>query len=386
MTHQQRIITEDDIFSLLKQNEEENILLEKLRNFRNESYNPYPNGWNRLDFYKDVFSDNYIDGYLMTYSHGTVIRQPQRSYQYRGENEIFKSSKATLYRKLDQIEDKEKALVEEFVAYMRIADFLWLLLQLDHTQQFTTLQLRYNNTKYAHIDLLYEQLAQHYGLDTKWLDITSDLEVALFFACCKYDNNVQKWEPLTNTDFSKSMYAKFGVLIRRSTNHPDNLNLSESPFLEILPVGYQPFMRCHMQNSFVAKMNQSSCLQDDNSFEMLHFKHNEKFCSYIYEKMEGGKKIYPYEGLTILNDEIKDIKNRSIFTLETLDFALEEQQFESVNREQMIHLLINHGYRIISETNFISKEKIQLVNKHYMDFDIEKTYGIKLSSRFCYIP
>ncbi len=380
-----RIITEDDIFSLLKKNEEECILTEKARKFRDESYNPYPNGWNRLDFYREVFSDMQIDGFLMSYPHGRVIRQAERSFQYRGENQIYKSSKASLYRKLNEIDDKEKAIVEEFVAYMRIADFLSLLLKFDHTQAFISLQFSLNN-KLVGVDLLYEQIAQHYGLETTWLDITSDFEVALFFACCKFNDKTQKWKPLNNKDFNKKQETKFGVIFSRPANHPDNFIISDSKFLQILPVGFQPFMRCHMQNSYVAKMNQSSCLQEASSFETLRFMHNENLSKYIYDKMEGGKKIYPHEGLILVSDEIEVIKKKKIFTLETFDYTFEEPHFSSYSKELLNQLLIKHGYEIINASDYVPKEKIELVNELYVDFDIEKTYDIKLRSRLCFIP
>jgi len=380
-----RTITKYDILSMLKQNEEDCILTEQMRMSRNESYNPCPNGWNRHDFYREVFSDEYIDGFLMSYPHGRVIKQAERSFHYRGENQIFKSSKATLYRKLNEIDDKENALVEEFVAYMRIADFLWLLLNFEHTQAFISLQLSLNDNLFG-VDLLYEQLAQHYGFETTWLDLTSDFEVALFFACCKFNNKTQKWEPLTKNDFNKSQETKFGVIFRRASNHPNNFILSDSHSLEILPIGFQPFMRCHMQNSYVAKMNKSSCLQEEHSFETLKFRHNEKLCNFIYAKMEGGKKIYPSEGLIFVLDDIEAIKKKEVFTLETFEYALEEPQFKSYSKELLKQLIVNYGYKIINASNYIPKEKIELVNNQYVDFDIEKTYNMKLSTRLCFVP
>jgi hypothetical protein len=49
-------------------------------------------------------------------------------------------------------------------------------------------------------------------------------------------------------------------------------------------------------------------------------------------------------------------------------------------------LLVNYGYNIINASNYIPKEKIELVNKRYIDFDIEKTYDLKLRTRLCYTP
>lgn len=380
-----KVITEDDIFSLLKKNEEDFILAVKVKKFRDENYNPYPNGLNRHDFYREIFSDMRVDGFLMSYPHGRVIRQAERSFYYRGENQIFKSSQATLYRKLNEFDDKVKALVEEFVAYMRIADFLWLLLKFDHTQMFLSLELMLNN-KPTGIDLLYEQIAQHYGLDTVWLDITSDFEVALFFSCCKFNFTTKKWEPLTSKDFNIKYETKFGVIFRRPTNHPNNFLPSDFQSIEILPVGFQPFMRCHMQNSYVAKMDKSYCLQKDSTFEILRFSHSEKLCNYIYEKMEGGNKIYPYEGLLLMSDEIEEIKKRKIFTNETFDYAFEEPMFKSHNKELFKESLINYGYEIINASNYVPKEKIEIINNQYADFDIEKTFNIKLRTRLCFIP
>ncbi|MCD4772793.1 MAG: FRG domain-containing protein [Bacteroidales bacterium] len=380
-------ITIQEICSLLKKNQEDRVRSENISRSRDERYNPYPNGWNRLDFYKECFSDMFIDGFLMTYPHGTVIRQAQRSYYYRGEQQIFKSSQASLFRRLNEITNKEKSLVEEFVAYMRIADFLDLLLKFDHTQEFLALPLKSNNKSLnTGIDLLYEQLAQHYGFETVWLDVTSDFEVALFFSCCKFNNTLKKWEPLNNMDFNVKHETKFGVIFRKPTNHTSNFIPLDLQQTKILPVGFQPFMRCHMQNSYVALMDKSYNLQKDNSFEMLRFKHSEKLSNYIFKKMDCGKKIYPYEGLNLMTEELEELKKRKIFIIETFDYVCEEKKFKSLNKEKLKQLLVHYGYEIINASNYFSNEKKKKVNELYDDFNIEKTYNIKLKTRLTFIP
>ena len=43
----------------------------------------------------------------------------------------------------------------------------------------------FNHVKnWNYCDVIYEVLAQHYGLETGWLDITNDFKIALFFAVC----------------------------------------------------------------------------------------------------------------------------------------------------------------------------------------------------------
>ena len=375
-------ITKEQIFSLLKGNETDRIKAEEIRKLRDNNSNPFPNGWNRLDFFKEVFSDMYIDGFIMTYPHGTVIRQAQRSYYYRGENQLFDSSQASLYRRLNKIKNSTEFSIEEFVAYMRIADFLELLLKFDHTQKFISRQYSFEKAPAKiYIDLLYEQLAQHYGLETYWLDITSDFEVALFFACCKFDNQSHKWEPLNNEDFNKSYKTQFGVIFQKQTNHINNLTPLESQSVKILPVGFQPFMRCHMQNSYVAMMDKSHCLQKENTFKKFRFKHDEELCNYIFNQMDFGKKIYPHEGFNLMEAEIDKIKERKIFSIETFEYVCEEPKFKSLNKEILKQLLMDFGYELRNSQNVIPKEKIEQINKLYANFNMEQTYKIKFRTR-----
>jgi hypothetical protein len=377
-------ISKQDIFSLLKENEEDRIYAEKIKEHRETNYNPYPNGWNMHDFYKDFFSDMYIDGWISRYPHGTVVRQAQRSYYYRGESQVFSSSQSSLHRTLKKITDKEEALVKELVSFMKIVDFLDLLLRFNHTQEFLLLSFKCNDKPIGGIDLLYEQLAQHYGLETTWLDITSDLEVALFFACCKFNTISKKWEPLNKNDFNVKYETQYGVIFRRASWYPTNHLSDKFQDINILPVGFQPFMRCHMQNAYVAMMDKSYSLQDDNSFEIFQFRHDEELCNSIFEKMNYGKNIYPHEGLNLMDEEINDIKERSVFNQDTFDYTCEEERFKSYDKDMLKSLLSKYDYKIINACNYFSNKKIREINEVYKDFDIETTYNIRLRTRLTY--
>lgn len=375
-----------EISELLKANEKDRLSAEEIKRSRDEKLNNSTGDW-RYDFFRDVNADMYIDGFVMDYPHGRVIRQAERSFHYRGENQLFSSSQSSLYRYLFGIKNKKEALVEEFVAFMRIADFLELLLKLDHTQKFLSMPLIFNNVDVGSgIDLLYEQLAQHYGLKTKWLDITSDFEVALFFACCKYNNKTHNWEPLNNSDFKVKSESQFGVIFQRIADHPNNLISSNSQIVKIYPVGFQPFMRCHMQSSYVALLKRSYSLQNDSSFKMFRFRHNEELCRFVYNSMDCGKKIYPHEGLNLFDPEIEDIKKRKVFSLETFEFAVKEPRFQSLPRKRVVKLLNEFGYKLSKNSYTISSEKIKKVNRLYLDFDIEQLYNVKLRTRMTYMP
>lgn len=374
-----KLISTTDIYSLIRQNEEDINKVKRIKRERDANYNPYPNGWNRIDFMKDFLKDKKVDGFVMSYPHGTVIKQAEKSFYYRGENQIYENSTPTLFRKLDTVNDHDEATVEEFVAYLRMSDFLNLILKFDHTQHY--LSPRSFKGKPVYIDLLYEQIAQHYGIDTPWLDITSDFDIALFFACCKFSQNSQKWEPLSYTDINHNVDTEFGVLFRRRASIPI---IDKLPFAQIFPVGYQPFMRCHMQSSYVAQMNKNDTLQNDPSFEELRFKHSEKLSNYIYEKMEGGNKVYPQEGLNKIAEEIQRIKEKRYFTIETFEDAYNNTKIDFPEKYKLKKLLVKYGYDLVEASEFIPHEKIEAVNEEYKDFDFVKTFGIKISGRLFY--
>ena len=368
-------ISVEDIKLLLKKNEEDRILAEKIMDARKSGYNPYPNGWNRHDFYREVFSDMYIDGFVMQYPHGSVIRQAQRSFYYRGENQIYETSQPSLCRKLNKIDNEEVKHVEEFVSNLRVADFLDLLLHFEHAKMFM------NNS----VDILYEQLAQHYGFETKWLDVTTDFEVALFFACCKYNNESNKWEPLNHVDFNKKEESSYGVIFRKNVNDFSKFLPSDLQTLAILPIGFQPFMRCHMQFGYAIHMDTHMNLQDDKYFEIFKFRHSEELCNFIFQRMDFGRQIYPHEGLNLMSDEIDGIKKRKIFSRDTFDFVCEDDK--NCNKKELETLLNKYNYQIKEiPINCFSNQRIGEVNKLYDSFDIEKTYNIKLRTRLTYSP
>lgn len=344
----------------------------------------------RLAFFKEVtYRDRKTDGYTMQYPHGRIIRQGARNSYYRGENQIYESSQPSLFRTLDKLSEYEKILYR-FISRMRIAEFQIFLNKLGI--------VRFWQANYGTV--LYEPLAQHYGLETRWLDITSDLDVALFFATCKYDSDSKRWSPLTKSDTEVNEKTKYGVIFHIpgwQAEMAQMLSGSGGDYVrnEILPIGYQPFMRCHSQHGYGIFMKNPFPLQEDSQFEKLHFRHDEKFSREMFEKMDCGRKIYPQEGLNQFDDIIEQIKHTTIFSREAYDIALTDEDSEFTGTE--VQKLIDDrecckkifGSEIIitdEEPIKVSRQRIKACNIHYDGFSIEKKYGIKLHTRWVYAP
>ncbi len=99
------------------------------------------------------------------YPHGVVVEQAQRGNYYRGENQIYPESLPTLQRSLKRFSDIKEKELYRLVADMRIAEFKFFLEKFQHVREWKI------------SDVLYDTIAQHYGLETSWLDITSDFKV-----------------------------------------------------------------------------------------------------------------------------------------------------------------------------------------------------------------
>ena len=392
------LITYDDIRKMYEENLREARECERVTESTRRGETYYANdgrpGNEKIDnfhmaFFKEVlYHDVKTSGHVMGYPHGTVIMQGERESYYRGEKQIYPQSGTTLSRPLAKLSSEKEKLLYRLVADMRIAEFDYFLRKFDRTRCWEE----------SGLTILSEPLAQHYGLETDWLDITNDFNVALFFACCYWDCKDKKWYPLTKaqTEVDDHDEAKFGVIFHapawqvRATNSIKYRPDSDEGM--ILPIGYQPFMRCHSQYGYGMHMKASIPLQNNLSFEKLHFRHNEKMSRDVYELMDCGKKIYPEEGLDDFQDIIDSIIHTTIFSEAAFLSALQKNnlssQVDSYRLELEKSSICPTAIRICGEQHpfEVSRQRIRRVNRKDEGFSIEEKYGIQLGTRPVYIP
>lgn len=339
----------------------------------------------RTALYREVlYRDRKTDGFSISYPYGNILQQGERNHYYRGENKVYTRSVPSLQRSLDRLSNQRDRMIYKFVAIMRILEFQFFISQFDIAKKW--------EAEYS--DMLYELLAQHYGLETLWLDITSDLEVALFFAVCRWDDKAKSWRPLTQKEVDE---YKYGIIFHIPGTHATiNALINDTADIHchnvIRPVGYQPFMRCHSQHAYAIHMKTPYPLQKDNSFERLRFQHSVEFSQEIFHKMQNGKLIYPQEGLDDFNDLIDQIKHATTFSQEAFyrafkqssDFTSEDDCKKALAASTLFDKPI-----IISKTEHpvkISRQRLRKFNRKYENFDIEKAYGIRPVTRLIYRP
>jgi hypothetical protein len=118
------------------------------------------------------------------------------------QNRVYSRSIPSLLRKLSLFQTVDEIELYKLISNMRIAEFRSLLLQFEHIKDW---ELNYGT-------VLFDSIAQHYGIETQWLDVTNDFEVALFFATSYYDSNDNKYKPLTRDMIEQSEDTRFGMI------------------------------------------------------------------------------------------------------------------------------------------------------------------------------
>ena len=152
-----------------------------------------------------------------------------------------------------------------------------------------------------------------------------------------------------------------------------------------LQIGYQPLQRCHYQSGYIYPMRNSPCLQDDWHFEKLRFRQSVKMSQQVFDLMDHGKKVFPYEGISELREYIERIKHSVRFSLEDIQLAYEydgidKRIFPSIDelKNNLVGYKTSDGIITIQDTPIdfvIPQELLDKVNSHYDDKDLLAEVG-----------
>ena len=371
-----RDITLEEIRLMLEENERDRQFGEAVTTQpNNPSLHPINKGLTTDNIIREMMLDVYQDGFTMQYPDpvGVVILQPQRKFFYRGESEMYPTTMSSLGRILKDIDNAGEREAEQLVAHVKCLQFAKLIQPLENVRAFEMLG----------ITVQYEAIAQHYGFKTFLMDMTSDFEVALFFACCKFENG--RWHPLTLDDTEEAEEKKYGLIFQRPVfpwsmmpddNHP------------IFPIGYQPFIRCSNQTGYTIPMMEGDDLKTMNlpGMQLLRFRHNPKLSQWIYDKMEGGNKIYSKKDvLSVIGNKLDSFIRSKVIDDATLDDVLcNNVEWNSHTPETWKQLIRQCGYTIGANPLTFTPAEEAKIAQQLAGFDIEQFYGIKLKTRMVY--
>lgn len=333
-------------------------------------------------------SKTFVPGMLQTFPvAGTVMTQQKGRYYYRGESAFYGSSKPGIFRGHDP---KIPEDMEQIIRHMKMDEACFFL------DNFEAIK------KWNYSAVNYVALAQHYGISTYMMDITSDLKTALFFACCKYDSNAKKWRPLKQSEFAEKDSrihisklggdSRYGVLYRSPMELMDYKWLTESHdalFNNIIPVGYQPFMRCSSQHGYMLMVEDPQYdMLKDGRFHKFRFRLDEDLCQWVFDEMEQGNKIYPHNDVPEMEQYMEKIRTTKTISRKNFDHFMEKYGLTEQENELCAQSLTKYGYTVVRGNNsYITPNHLAKINRKYgVEEALKRTEGLPVMSPIVHLP
>lgn len=220
-------------------------------------------------------------------------------FLYRGQNQEFSPCVPSLYRGNPSDE-------EIFVERMRLVVFKRLLNSHPVIKHFFKKQ----NFKVDE-----EGLAQHYGLKTEVLDLTSNLDIALFFATCRYDTKSDCYQYYSDNEVHEAiLYVFIPFLDNEPTPSSDEKNYMNH---NIRPIGLQAFPRPGVQEGYGLHIKQNESIK----CYMYRFTFTSDDSKYYYEKFKKGEALWIKDKFI---DKVKQIAKQTRFSFSVFNETFKE--------------------------------------------------------------
>ena len=209
-------------------------------------------------------------------------------------------------------------------------------------------------------------IAQHYELKTPYLDLTSNFDVASFFATCELING--KYKPYKGKEYG--IIYVFNETFNHAQKQGYDINFEN--------IGWQPLPRPEQQKASTYKLKQNENFADFKYVQSFLFSHNRTQSKKIWERFDKGKLLFP-------KDSIRDIaeifKKLNSFTLNEIELA--ETRFTEwfENYDNTLKEIISDLEIIRCRENLVWNDYIEC-NQNYWEKEYIRTLD-KINYRMC---
>ncbi len=195
-------------------------------------------------------------------------------------------------------------------------------------------------------------LAQHYKIKTDVLDFTSNLDIAIFFAICPYDEGADSY---TYVDDTVEHEAIIYIILPFLCTGNKALTLGD----KIYPIGLQPLLRPGMQRGFAYK------LKPEESFNgfICRFKYTSADSKYYYDKYEQGAKLWTKDDVI---EKAEAIVSKTEFSYRVFKKAWDKYRPKGCSKTQLKKMLSDIGVSVstkYSEEQFTDEERCRIIDE-----------------------
>lgn len=202
----------------------------------------------------------------------------------------------------------------------------------------------------------YGGLAQHYYNKTRFLDLTSDIDTAMFFAVTDY--RFDEYTPHTDTNKLGVMYyyelAEPGAFLPQKKQH-------------LSTIGKQPFMRSGNQHGFLLNMEKGANFNEFSQVHKVFFRHDSSISQQIFEKSNNGENYFPSDMLQKQWKRfLKQFEENPVVSLEAVkinvkDNAVHHETIKSISQK------LERKYGIKVDKDRIPAFDADLMDQYYED-------------------
>lgn len=278
-----------------------------------------------------------------------VLMPASRDYAFlfRGQGGFYSPCLPTLLRR-----DLDDAHL--FIERMRVVEFELMLKRHPAVQFFYSMQFEVD----------YVGLAQHYGLYTDVLDLTSDIRTALFFAMCDYDRSHDCYHPkVEDKEYIGYIYA-YPVIgeTMSCANDPGNGFLMR----DLKVIGLQPFPRPGSQRGF------SLHIEKGKEFKgyLYSFSYTRRDSEEYFEEMINRRHVWDKDFIV---DKVNLIKDTKRFSFDALALATRRHgkgtsicKIQKAMNNLGIHFFSDTPWKITAEEQKVLGEKFEKEQKAEM--------------------
>lgn len=171
-------------------------------------------------------------------------------------------------------------------------------------------------------EMNYGGLTQHYYNKSPFLDLTSDIESAKFFAVTDYDGDHDVYQVTKETGL--------GLLYYYSIEMPGAFRTKTHCTLST--IGKQIFMRSGNQHGFLLRMEKGVNFNDLPQVRKVFFKHDSAIAQRIFEASDEGRKYFPDDALqTACCEHLEVLKKKRTVSLRAVELNLKNNPTETID-------------------------------------------------------
>ncbi|MDE7143584.1 MAG: FRG domain-containing protein, partial [Muribaculaceae bacterium] len=135
----------------------------------------------------------------------------------------------------------------------------------------------------------YGGISQHYFCRTRFLDLTSNVDAAKFFATCDYNKDSDSYTPHTENGIGVIYFYELVMPLAFQKMPPGNIE----PYYHLSTIGKQIFPRSGAQHGYLFDMSKGIDFEKIGYTSAVYFRHDPTVSKRIFAESKAGLKYMP---------------------------------------------------------------------------------------------